>query len=58
MYTIKYSCYQEFLLFMAGLFIGFLVEKYVAFGRHSFRFSPYLMRIKEGSKFSSESGVT
>ena len=32
------------LLFMAGLFIGFLVEKCVAFGWHRFRFSPCLMR--------------
>ena len=38
-------------LFMASLFIGFLVEKYVAcesrksdFGWHRFRFSPCLMR--------------
>ena len=29
---------------MAGLFIGFLVEKRVAFGRHRFRFLPCLMR--------------
>ena len=26
-YKMKYSCYQDPLLFMAGLFIGFLVEK-------------------------------
>ena len=39
------------LLFMASLFVGFLVEKYVAcesrksdFGWHRFRFSPCLMR--------------
>ena len=32
------------LLFMAGLFIGCLVEKCVAFGWHRFRFSPCLMR--------------
>ena len=39
------------LLFIASLFIGFLVEKYVAcqsrksdFGWHRFRFSPCLMR--------------
>ena len=42
---------QESLLFMASLFIGFLVEKYVAcrsrkshFGWHRFSFSPCLMR--------------
>ena len=42
---------KSLLLFMASLFIGFLVEKYVAcqdrksdFGRHRFRFSPCLMR--------------
>ena len=49
----KYSCFafKSLLLFMAGLFIGFLVEKYVAcqsrksdFGWHRFRFSPCLMR--------------
>ena len=53
------------LLFMASLFIGFLVEKYVAcqsrksdFGWHRFRFSPCFMGIKESSQFSSDSGVT
>ena len=42
---------QEPLLVMASLFIGFLVEKYVAcrsrkpdFGWHHFSFSPCLMR--------------
>ena len=42
---------KSLLLFMASLFIGFLVEKYVAcqswksdFGWHRFRFLPYLMR--------------
>ena len=42
---------ESLLLFMASLFIGFLVEKYVAcqsrnsdFGWHRFRFSPCLMR--------------
>ena len=51
--------------FKSLLFIGVLVEKYVAwqsqksdFGWHRFRFSPCLMRIKEGSKFSSDSGIT
>ena len=41
---------RSLLLFMASLFIGFLVEKYVAcqsrksdFGWHRFRFSPCLM---------------
>ena len=29
---------------MAGLFIGFLVDKWVVFGWHRFRFSPCLMR--------------
>ena len=47
----KFSCYQESSVFMASLFIGFLVEKYVAcqsrksdFGWQSFQFSPFLMR--------------
>ena len=42
---------RSLLLFMASLFIGFLVEEYVAcqsrksdFGWHRFRFSPCLMR--------------
>ena len=42
---------------MASLFIGFLVEKYIAcqiresdFGWHRFRFSPRLMRIKRVEK--------
>ena len=42
---------KSLLLVMASLFIGFLVEKYVAcqgrksdFGWHRFRFSPSLMR--------------
>ena len=30
MYKMKFSCYQSLLLFMASLFIEFLVEKYVA----------------------------
>ena len=34
---------KSLLFFMAGLFIGFLVEKCVAFGWHRF-FSPFLMR--------------
>ena len=45
----KFSCYEK--SFMASLFIGFLVEKYVAcqsreldFGWHRFLFSPCLMR--------------
>ena len=46
------------LLFMASLFIGFLVERCVTcqksrnsdFGWHRFRFSPCLMRIKRGFK--------
>ena len=43
---------KSLLLFMASLFIGFLVERCAAcqslksnFGWHRFRFSPYLMRI-------------
>ena len=47
MYKMKFSCYQES---SVSLFIGFLVEKYVAcqsrksdFGWHRFRFSPCLM---------------
>ena len=45
------------LLFMASLFIGFLLEKYVGcqsrksdFGWHRFRFSPCLTRIKRVEK--------
>ena len=30
MYKMKFSCYQSLLLFMASLFIEFLVERYVA----------------------------
>ena len=52
------------LIFMAGLFIGFLVEKCVAcqsrrsdFGWHRFRFSPCLIR-KRSLKVSSDSGLT
>ena len=48
MYKMKFSCYQES---SVSLFIGFLVEKYVAcqsrksgFGWHRFLFSPCLMR--------------
>ena len=55
---------KSLLLFMAGLFIGFLVEKYVAcqsrksdFGWHRFRFSPCLIR-KRSLKVSSDSGLT
>ena len=51
MYKMKFSCYKSLLLFMANLFVGFLVEEYVAcqnrksdFGWHRFRFSPCLMR--------------
>ena len=66
MYKMKFSCYQEYslLLFMAGLFIGYLVEKYVTFqsrksdfGWHCFRFSPWLM-CKEGWKVWSDTGLT
>ena len=35
---------KRLLFFMAGLFIGFLVEKCVAFGWHRFLFLPFLMR--------------
>ena len=45
---------KSLLLFIASLFIGFLVEKYVAcqsrksdFGWHRFRFSPCLMRKRD-----------
>ena len=45
---------RSLLLFMASLFIAFLVEKYVTcqsrksdFGWHRFRFSPCLMRIRK-----------
>ena len=51
MYKMKFSCYQEFLIFMASLSIWFLVEKYVTCqsrisdsGWHRFRFSPCSMR--------------
>ena len=47
----KFICYQESLSFMAGLFIGFLVGKYVGcqsqksdFGWRHFCFWPCLMR--------------
>ena len=53
------------LLFMDSLFIGFLAERCIAcqswksdFGWHRFRFSLCLMRIKEDSKFSSDSRIT
>ena len=55
---------KSLLLFRAGLFTGYLVEKYVTchsrksdFGWHCFRFSPWLMR-KEGWKVWSDSGLT
>ena len=55
---------KSLLLFMAGLFIGFLVEKCIAcqsrksdFGRHRFHFSPCLIR-KRSLKVSSDSGLT
>ena len=55
---------KSLLLFMAGLFIGFLVEKWVAcqsrksdFGWHRFSFSPCLIR-KRSLKVSSDSGLT
>ena len=48
---------KSLLLFMAGLFIGFLVEKCVAcqsrksdFGWHRFRFSPCWMRVEKSLK--------
>ena len=51
MYKMKFSCYQES---SVSLFIGFLVEKYVAcqsrksdFEWHRFRFSPYWMRVEK-----------
>ena len=41
----KYNCYEESSVkFIAGLLIGFLVGKCVAFGWHPFSFSPCLMR--------------
>ena len=45
------------LLFIAGLFIGFLVEKCVPFGWHRFRFFT-LLDAEEGSKVSTDSGLT
>ena len=57
------AAFKSLLLFMAGLFIGFLVEKYVAcqsrksdFGWHRFRFSSCLMR--KSWKVWSDSGLT
>ena len=51
MYKMKFSCYQESSVIHGSLFIGFLVEKYVAcqsrksdFGWHHFRFLSCLMR--------------
>ena len=53
MYRWNSAAIKSLLLFIASLFIGFLVEKYVAcqsrkpdFGWHRFRFSPCLMRKK------------
>ena len=55
-HKMKYSCYQcnSLLLFTAGLFIEFLVEKCAAcqswksdFGWHRFRFSPSWMRVEK-----------
>ena len=53
--------FKSLLLFTASLFIGVLVEKYVAwkirksdFGWHRFRFSPCLMR----KRVESDSGLT
>ena len=55
-YKMKFICYQESLLFMASLFIGFLVGKYVAcqsrksdFGWCRFCFWPCLMRKLSGA---------
>ena len=55
---------KSLLLFMAGLFIGFLFEKCVPcqsrksdFGWHHFRFSPCLIR-KRSLKVSSDFGLT
>ena len=55
---------KSLLLFMAGLFIGFLVEECVAcqsrksdFGWHRFLFSPCLIR-KRSLKVSIDSGLT
>ena len=55
MHKMKYSCHQQSsLLFMAGLFFEFLVEKCTAcqswksdFGWHRFRFSPCWMRAEK-----------
>ena len=51
MYKVNSAATKSLLLLMAALFIGFLLEKYVAlasrktdFGWHRFRFSPCLMR--------------
>ena len=64
MYKTKYSCYQVCYSMLVCSLV-FLVERCVAcqswksdFGWHRFRFSPCLMRIKEDSKFSSDSRVT
>ena len=45
---------------LVTLYVQFLCPDWAKFdfGWHRFRFSPCLMRIEEGSKFSSDSGVT
>ena len=55
-YKMKFICYQESLLFMASLFIGFLIGKYVAcqsrksdFGWRRFCFWPCLIRKLSGA---------
>ena len=55
-YKMKFICYQESLLIMASLFVGFLVGKYVAcqsrksdFGWRRFCFWPSLMRKLSGA---------
>ena len=60
----KFSCYQESSLFMASLFIGFLVEKYVAcqswksdFGWHCFCFSPCLMRKRSRKRVKKSEAI-
>ena len=65
-YKMKYSCYQQSSVIHNWFVYWVLFEKCVAyesrksdFGWHRFRFPPCLMRhVKEGSKLSSDSGLT
>ena len=52
MYKMNYSCHKSLLLFMAGLFIGFLVEKCVACQSRKYGFGWHRLKV------SSDSGLT